>query len=82
MNQTNRRRVVCWLAAKKTFNPTQTQHCANCSFWQGKPGDDTPLGGVGEPGVPVFGPTLAPAIFAAVGKRSRALPQGNQLASA
>lgn len=42
-------------------------------------GFDTPLGGVGEPGVPVIAPALANAIQAAVGKRIRALPLGNQL---
>lgn len=42
-------------------------------------GFDTPLGGVGEPGVPVIAPALVNAIQAAVGKRIRALPLGNQL---
>jgi isoquinoline 1-oxidoreductase subunit beta len=38
-----------------------------------------PTGGVGEPGVPPIAPALCNAIYAAIGKRIRTLPIGQQL---
>jgi isoquinoline 1-oxidoreductase beta subunit len=40
-----------------------------------------PPGGIGEPGVPPIAPALTNAIYAAIGKRIRTLPIGQQLAA-